>query len=154
MARTANSTVNGTSSAVMTQLPYSELLHALQAVRDGNFSVRLPGDRTGIEGKIADTFNEIVTSNERMAAELRHVGNAVGKIDGQCCQQWKGNTQGCLLKIIVIGFLYAACRVYWICPQAAFLRLSPQLSTLSGSATATRASTGRNDHEQRAIPEQ
>ena len=57
----------------------SELLGALQAVRDGDFSVRLPGDWTGLEGKIADTFNEIVASNERMAAELERVGTVVGK---------------------------------------------------------------------------
>jgi hypothetical protein len=44
-----------------------ELLHALQAMRIGNFSVRLPSDQTGLEGKIADTFNEIVAANERMA---------------------------------------------------------------------------------------
>ncbi|HEX5411178.1 MAG TPA: HAMP domain-containing protein [Terriglobia bacterium] len=58
---------------------FSDLLHALQAVRDGDFSVRLPGDRTGIEGKIADTFNEIVTINERLAGELRRVAHGVGK---------------------------------------------------------------------------
>src|SRR5215204_381555 len=32
------------------------LLSALQLVRGGDFSVRMPGDRVGIEGKIADTF--------------------------------------------------------------------------------------------------
>ncbi|HEY9464555.1 MAG TPA: HAMP domain-containing protein, partial [Vicinamibacterales bacterium] len=51
----------------------------LQAVRDGDFSVRLPGDWTGLEGKIADTVNEIVTSNARMASELERVGKVVGK---------------------------------------------------------------------------
>jgi HAMP domain-containing protein len=60
-------------------VPGRELLRALQAVRDGDFSVRLPGDRLGLEGKIADTFNEIVSTNERMAAELKRVGQAVGK---------------------------------------------------------------------------
>ena len=48
-----------------------ELLHALQAMRIGDFSVRLPSDRTGLEGKIADTFNEIVAANERMAPSSR-----------------------------------------------------------------------------------
>jgi HAMP domain-containing protein/CheY-like chemotaxis protein/signal transduction histidine kinase len=57
----------------------SELLRVLQAVRDGDFSVRLPGDWTGLEGKIADTINEIVTSNARMASELERVGKVVGK---------------------------------------------------------------------------
>jgi HAMP domain-containing protein/CheY-like chemotaxis protein/signal transduction histidine kinase len=51
----------------------------LQAVRDGDFSVRLPGDWTGLEGKIADTVNEIVQSNARMASELERVGKVVGK---------------------------------------------------------------------------
>src|SRR5262245_35443884 len=57
----------------------SELLTALQAVRDGDFSVRLPGDWTGLEGKIADTFNEIVAANARIADELERVGTVVGK---------------------------------------------------------------------------
>ena len=51
-----------------------ELLRALQSVRDGDFSVRLPSDRLGLEGKIADTFNEIVAANARMAEELARVG--------------------------------------------------------------------------------
>jgi hypothetical protein len=33
----------------------------------------------GAAGKIADNFNEIVTANERMAFELKRVGQAVGK---------------------------------------------------------------------------
>jgi HAMP domain-containing protein len=57
----------------------SELLRVLQAVRDGDFSVRLPGDWTGLEGKIADTINDIVSSNARMASELERVGKVVGK---------------------------------------------------------------------------
>ncbi len=56
-----------------------ELLSALQAMRVGDFSVRLSGDRTGIEGKIADTFNEIVAANQRMAQQLERVGQRVGK---------------------------------------------------------------------------
>ena len=48
-------------------------------MRTGDFSVRLPTDQTGLEGKIADTFNEIVAANERMAQELEHVGQVVGR---------------------------------------------------------------------------
>ena len=44
-----------------------------------DFSVRLPGDRVGLAGKIADTFNQIVASNDRMASELERVGQLVGK---------------------------------------------------------------------------
>src|SRR4051812_3302011 len=56
-----------------------ELLTALQAVRVGDFSVRMSGDHVGIEGKIADTFNEIVAANQRMAQQLERVGQRVGK---------------------------------------------------------------------------
>src|SRR5215469_14882368 len=66
-------------SADIATIGAGELLHALQAVREGNFSVRLPASKVGIDGKIADTFNEIVAANARMAAELKRVGLAVGK---------------------------------------------------------------------------
>ena len=56
-----------------------ELLHALQAMRAGDFSVRMTGDHLGIEGKIADTFNEIVAANQRMAQQLERVGQVVGR---------------------------------------------------------------------------
>ncbi|HEY9384952.1 MAG TPA: HAMP domain-containing protein, partial [Gemmatimonadales bacterium] len=56
-----------------------QLLDALQRVRRGDFSVRLPGSLTRIDGKIADTFNEIVAANEKIAAELKRVGQVVGK---------------------------------------------------------------------------
>ncbi|HEU4622449.1 MAG TPA: HAMP domain-containing protein, partial [Burkholderiaceae bacterium] len=55
------------------------LLRALTAVRDGDFSVRLPDDWTGAAGKVADLFNEIVGSNRNMAAELERVGQQVGR---------------------------------------------------------------------------
>src|ERR1700716_2875929 len=59
--------------------PSQELLHALQAMRSGDFSVRMTGDPLGLEGKIADTFNEIVAANQRMAQQLERVGQRVGK---------------------------------------------------------------------------
>ena len=55
------------------------LLFALESVRDGDFSARLPSDWTGLEGKIADRFNEIVAANAEMASELARVGHVVGK---------------------------------------------------------------------------
>jgi HAMP domain-containing protein len=56
-----------------------ELLIALQSVREGDFSVQLPGDWTGLYGKVADTFNDIVRSNRRLSDELSRVGQSVGK---------------------------------------------------------------------------
>ena len=57
----------------------SAILASLQTMRDGDFSVRLPGSWTGLEGKIADTFNSIVAANQQMAQELKRVGQVVGK---------------------------------------------------------------------------
>jgi HAMP domain-containing protein len=55
------------------------ILERMQAMRDGDFSVRLPGSWTGLSGKMADTFNEIAMANQRIAKELRRVGQVVGK---------------------------------------------------------------------------
>ncbi|HUI15849.1 MAG TPA: HAMP domain-containing protein [Xanthobacteraceae bacterium] len=48
-------------------------------MRVGDFSVRMAGDRVGILGKIADTFNDIVATNQRMAKQLERVGQVVGR---------------------------------------------------------------------------
>src|SRR6201987_4381184 len=65
--------------AEMSKADLGAILVSLQTMRDGDFSVRLPGVWTGVGGKIADTFNEIVIANQRMAQELRRVGHVVGK---------------------------------------------------------------------------
>ena len=65
--------VGGTNAVLV------ELLHALQAVRGGDFSVRLRADWDGLPGKIADVFNDIVATNQRMAGQLDRVGQVVGK---------------------------------------------------------------------------
>jgi CheY-like chemotaxis protein/signal transduction histidine kinase/HAMP domain-containing protein len=69
-------------------LHLQELLGALQAMRVGDFSVRLPGNQTGLYGKIADTFNDIVAANERMAQQIDRVGQVVGK-EGKTRQRVK-----------------------------------------------------------------
>jgi HAMP domain-containing protein/CheY-like chemotaxis protein/signal transduction histidine kinase len=76
-ASTAPQLANG--HFIPPELGANELLIALQAMRRGDFSVRLPTDQTGIAGKIADTFNEIVAANERMADQLELVGQVVGR---------------------------------------------------------------------------
>jgi HAMP domain-containing protein/CheY-like chemotaxis protein/signal transduction histidine kinase len=68
--------------------PEQELLHALQAMRSGDFSVRMTGDHEGVDGKIADLFNEIVAENERMAQQLERVGQSVGR-EGKTRQRVK-----------------------------------------------------------------
>ncbi|NQX45481.1 HAMP domain-containing protein [Paenibacillus tritici] len=56
-----------------------ELLSALMAMKKGNFSHRMPYDRTGIAGKVADTFNEIMDIQESLVHEVQAVARVVGK---------------------------------------------------------------------------
>jgi HAMP domain-containing protein len=71
-----------------------DLLRALQAMKLGDFSVRLSSDGTGIESKIADAFNDIVAANQRMAKQLEQVGETVGR-EGRTRQRVKvGLTNG------------------------------------------------------------
>src|SRR5688572_19506591 len=57
----------------------TELLRVLTEVRKGNCSVRMPIDQTGINGKICDTLNEIISLNEQMIEEFTKAGNTIGK---------------------------------------------------------------------------
>src|SRR5262245_15286984 len=85
---TSSSPASSASAEVISSADLRELLAALQAVKIGDFSVRLPGDRVGIFGKISDAFNDIVADNQRMAIELERVGDAVGR-EGRTRQRVK-----------------------------------------------------------------
>jgi len=61
------------------ELDAKQLLRTLAAVKKGDFSARMPVEQTGIAGKIADTLNDIIERNERMAAELERISTVVGK---------------------------------------------------------------------------
>ena len=60
-------------------LDLNQLLDVLRAMQAGNFAVRLPGSRVGVAGKICDAFNTIVAANQRIAQQLEHVGEVVGR---------------------------------------------------------------------------
>ena len=62
------------------QATLHSLHEALQAMRIGDFSIRLPGGGEGLEAKIADAFNEIVAANEVLARQLEAVGRD-GNVD-------------------------------------------------------------------------
>ncbi|MDB5478788.1 MAG: rpfC 2, partial [Alphaproteobacteria bacterium] len=62
------------------------LLYALSSLRNGEKGVRLPQEWTGISGKVADAFNEVVAINERMALELGRLSQSVGK-EGKLSQR-------------------------------------------------------------------
>jgi hypothetical protein len=61
------------------ELDASQLLTALMAFKRGDFSARLPDDWTGTAGKIADTFNDVIRTNQRMTQELERIVRVVGK---------------------------------------------------------------------------
>ena len=55
------------------------LLNALTALRKGDAGLRLPAHWTGMAGKVADAFNEVIELNAGMAAELARLRQVVGK---------------------------------------------------------------------------
>ena len=57
-----------------------ELLAALTAARDGDFSVRLSArGREGVLGEIASVYDELAERNARMDAEMVRIGRVVGR---------------------------------------------------------------------------
>ncbi len=56
-----------------------ELLDALTAVREGDFSVRLSSDWPGLEGRVADNLNVIVSRMARFNTGLRRLRSRVGE---------------------------------------------------------------------------
>src|SRR5262245_50202650 len=68
-----------TAQAEPDALDLRQLLSVLAAVKKGNFSARMPVDRTGIAGKIADALNDIIEMNENLCGELSRISTVVGK---------------------------------------------------------------------------
>ncbi|HEX4422657.1 MAG TPA: HAMP domain-containing protein, partial [Kofleriaceae bacterium] len=56
-----------------------DLLSALLRFKNGDFSAGLAADFIGIDGKIADVFNEILGVNARRSAEIARICRVVGK---------------------------------------------------------------------------
>jgi len=86
--------VNGTSSKkgenhagpVRSEIDTQQLLVVLSAFKNGDFSARLPVDRTGTEGKLFDVLNDIFGLNEKMKLEFQRIGTVVGK-EGKIAQR-------------------------------------------------------------------
>jgi HAMP domain-containing protein/CheY-like chemotaxis protein/signal transduction histidine kinase len=66
---------NGSSASTFSR----ELLAALLRYQDGDFSMRLAVDGTGLDGKIADAFNAILSVSARRSHEIARVCRVVGK---------------------------------------------------------------------------
>jgi HAMP domain-containing protein/CheY-like chemotaxis protein/signal transduction histidine kinase len=69
------------------------MLKCLHAVRQGDFSVRLPSNWSGPEEKVAEALNQIIANNERIARELRRISIGVGK-EGKVRQRVKFDHAG------------------------------------------------------------
>ncbi len=71
-----------------------QLANALSSLRKGDFSVRMPAGMGGVDGQIADEFNELVEINQRLVEELERISQGVGK-QGQISQRASiGNVSG------------------------------------------------------------
>jgi HAMP domain-containing protein/CheY-like chemotaxis protein len=56
-----------------------QILKAFVAFRDGDFSARLPADWPGIDGRIAEAFNQTIVREESITREVRRLSTTVGK---------------------------------------------------------------------------
>src|SRR6185503_8357317 len=102
-----------------------DLLEALQAMRAGDFTIRMRAGGDGIEGKIADTFNEIVAANQVLAHQLEAVGQVVGR---------EGRTR----KRVKLGFAYGA----WGEMESSINTMIRQLGVVTSEVTRVAREVG------------
>jgi signal transduction histidine kinase/DNA-binding response OmpR family regulator/HAMP domain-containing protein len=77
------------------------LLDVLAQVRGGDFAARMPLDWTGVAGKVADSLNEVIISNQALEKELARVSRVVGQqgelsqraVLGGWTQSWTGGLE-------------------------------------------------------------
>ena len=77
------------------------LLNVLDQVKGGDFSARMPLDWTGLPGKVADGFNDVIIANQVFEAELARVSRVVGKqgelsqrvVLGGSTRSWSGSVE-------------------------------------------------------------
>jgi HAMP domain-containing protein/signal transduction histidine kinase/CheY-like chemotaxis protein len=68
------------------ELDVKVLLATLKSLKKGDFSTRMPSDWTGLAGKIADTLNDIIETNEQVAEGITNVSRVVGR-EGRLAQR-------------------------------------------------------------------
>jgi signal transduction histidine kinase/HAMP domain-containing protein/ActR/RegA family two-component response regulator len=89
-----------TQSDQVTKVDAEILLGVLAKARAGDFAARMPLQWTGVAGKVADSLNEVLASNQALGTELERVSRVVGK-EGRLSQRvsFHGTEQvwaGCL----------------------------------------------------------
>src|ERR1022692_3506507 len=55
------------------------ILTAMTAFRDGVFVVRLPVDWSGMDGRIAEMFNQTIAQKQRLSSEITRLSVTVGR---------------------------------------------------------------------------
>ena len=63
-----------------------QVLAALMAFAGGDFDVRLPVDWSGVDGRIAEAFNQSISNAGRITVEAARVSTTVGK-EGRLSQR-------------------------------------------------------------------
>lgn len=115
-----------------------ELLRVLTAVKNGDFSVRMPLDQIGMTGKICDALNEIISMNEKMMNEFARAGNVIGK-QGKLTHRlelptargsWKKNAD--VLNDLISDLVYPTIEIAHVISSIAKGNLSQQVSRSNG----------------------
>ncbi len=98
---TKSQTANGSFDA-------RQLLAALRAVKKGDFSARLPADRTGMGASLAEAFNDVAELLQTFTNELERIATVVGK-EGRITQRASlpGATGGWAVRIDSVNSLIA-----------------------------------------------
>jgi methyl-accepting chemotaxis protein len=78
-AKSGGNSANGSNGASKDDAAITDLLRALRAARDGDFTVRLSERRSGQMGEVARAFNELIERNQQATRELARVGKLVGR---------------------------------------------------------------------------
>ena len=70
------------------RLDHGEILAALRAFKRGDFEIKLREDLAGVDGQIAETFNELVDMVRTIKEEAADVSTAVGR-EGQAAKRMR-----------------------------------------------------------------
>jgi CheY-like chemotaxis protein/HAMP domain-containing protein len=83
------------------ELDTNVLLNVLAEVKRGDFTARMPLEWTGVAGKVADGFNDIIIANQALGVELARISQVVGAqgrlsqraVLGGTAQSWSGSLE-------------------------------------------------------------
>jgi CheY-like chemotaxis protein/HAMP domain-containing protein len=83
------------------ELDTNVLLNVLAEVKRGDFTARMPLEWTGVAGKVADGFNDVIIANQALGVELARISQVVGDqgrlsqraVLGGTAQSWSGSLE-------------------------------------------------------------